>query len=72
VECKWTSKPVGIDMLAELERKAQLVKPELGDRQIRFALCSRSGFTPQLIKDVEQRTDVMLLDLQDIVGSEIS
>ncbi len=71
-ECKWTSKPVGIDILAELERKAQLVKPELGDRQIRFALCSRSGFTPQLIKDVEQRTDVMLLDLQDIVGSEIS
>jgi len=72
VECKWTSKPAGIDILAELERKAQLVKPELGDRQIRFALCSRSGFTPQLIKDVEQRTDVMLLDLQDIVGSEIS
>ena len=72
VECKWTSKPVGIDILAELERKAQLVKPELGDRRIHFALCSRSGFTPQLIKDVEQRTDVMLLDLQDIVGSEIS
>lgn len=72
VECKWTSKPVGIDILAELERKSDLVKHELGDRQIRFALCSRSGFTPQVIKDVEQRTDVMLLDLQDIVGSEIS
>lgn len=68
VECKWTSKPVGIDILAELERKAQLVKPELENLQIRFALCSRSGFTPQLIKDVEQRTDVMLLDLPDIVG----
>lgn len=72
VECKWTSKPVGIDILAELERKSDLVKHELGDRQIRFALCTRSGFTPQLIKDVEQRTDVMLLDLQDIVRSEIS
>ncbi len=72
VECKWTSKPVGIDILADLERKAQLVKPELGDRQIRFALCSRSGFTPQLMKDVELRSDVMLLDLPDIVASETS
>ena len=72
VECKWTSKPVGVDILAELERKAQLVKPELEDRQIRFALCSRSGFTPQLMKDVEPRSDVMLLDLPDIVGSETS
>ena len=72
VECKWTSKPVGIDMLADLERKSNLVRPELENRQIRFALCSRSGFTPQLMKDVEPRSDVMLLDLPDIVGSEIS
>ncbi len=72
VECKWTSKPVGIDILAELERKAQLVKPELGDRQIRFGLCSKSGFTPQLMKGLEQRIDVMVLDLPDIVGSETS
>ena len=72
VECKWTSKPVGIDILAELERKAELVRPELGDRQIRFALCSRSGFTSQLMKDVALRSDVMLLDLPDIVASETS
>ncbi len=68
VECKWTSKPVGIDILAELERKAHFVKLELENRQINFALCSRSGFTPQLMKDVETRTDVMLLGLTDIVG----
>jgi len=67
VECKWTSKPVGVDILAELERKSDLVRPELANRQIRLALCSRSGFTPQLMKDVEQRTDIMLLDLPDIV-----
>jgi hypothetical protein len=72
VECKWTSKPVGVDILAELERKAQFVKPELGDRQTHFALCSRSGFTPQLMKVVELRSDVMLLDLPDIVASETS
>jgi Holliday junction resolvase-like predicted endonuclease len=72
VECKWTSKPVGIDILAELERKSNLVRTELKNRQIRFALCSRSGFTSQLMKDVEPRSDVMLLDLPDIVASETS
>ena len=68
VECKWTSKPAGIDILAELERKEQIVRPELGDRRIHFALCSRSGFTPQLIEDAKRRQDVTLFDLLEIVG----
>jgi AAA+ ATPase superfamily predicted ATPase len=68
VECKWTSKPVGVDILAELERKAQLVKPELGDRRIHFALCSRSGFTSQLTGDTKRRQDITLLSLPEIVG----
>lgn len=71
VECKWASKPVGIDILAELERKYNLVRPELGDRQICFALCSRSGFTSQLIEDAKRRQDVTLLDLPEIVGKMI-
>jgi uncharacterized protein len=68
VECKWTSKPVGIDILAVLERKTDLVKPDLGNRQIRYALCSRSGFTPQLMDAVNQRQDIQLLGLSDIIG----
>ena len=68
VECKWTSKPVGVDILAELERKAHLVKPELGDRRIHFALCSRSGFTSQLIEDTKRRQHLTLLNLPEIVG----
>ena len=67
VECKWTSKAVGVDILADLERKTDLVRPELSNRQISFALCSRSGFTAQLIKDVKQRNDVMLLSLAEIM-----
>jgi len=68
VECKWTSKPVGIDILADLERKAQLIKPELADRRIRFALCARSGFTKQLIENDRQRDDITLMDQKEIVG----
>jgi AAA+ ATPase superfamily predicted ATPase len=67
VECKWTSKPAGTDILADLEKKANLVQQELGDRSIRYALCARSGFTPQLSKTVQQRKDILLLDLPDIV-----
>ena len=68
VECKWTSKPVGIDILADLERKFNLVRPELGDRRIYFALCSRSGFTSQLTEDTKRRQDLTLLNLLEIVG----
>jgi AAA+ ATPase superfamily predicted ATPase len=68
VECKWTSKPVGTDILAELERKAQLAKAELEDRHISFALCSRSGFTPQLVKDADRRKDVTLFTLPELIA----
>lgn len=68
VECKWTGKPVGTDILADLERKTQSVKPEMGDRRIHFALCSRSGFTAQLMEDRKQRQDLTLLNLPEIVG----
>ena len=68
VECKWTSKPVGTDILVELERKALLAKPELEDRRIRYALCSRSGFTAQLMEDASRRPDLTLFDMPEIVG----
>jgi len=45
----------GVNILAELEREAERVKPELGDRHIRFALSSRSGFTSQLTEDTKRR-----------------
>ena len=70
VECKWSNKPVGVDILADLERKAGLVRDELDGRQVEFALCSRSGFTPQLVEATKQRREapVMLLGLAELVG----
>jgi uncharacterized protein len=67
VECKWSSKPVGNDILVNLERKASLLLPELGDRRIYFAFCSRSGYTRQLIEVAQERKDVLLFDLPSIV-----
>lgn len=68
VECKWARKLVGIDILAELERKALLVKAVLEDRRICFALCSRSGFTSHLIEDANRRQDLTLFSLPEIEG----
>ncbi len=66
-ECEWTNKPVGVDILAELERKAQLLKPELANRRIHLALCARSGFTSQLIEDAKSQQHLSLLTLPEIV-----
>jgi len=68
VECKWANKPVGTDILANLERKGKVIKPELGGRQIHYALCSRSGFTDQLKQDILKRMDVTLFDLPAILS----
>jgi AAA+ ATPase superfamily predicted ATPase len=44
-ECKWTSSPVGQDVLEDLKRKARLL-PQYAQRS--YILCSRSGFTQAL------------------------
>ena len=68
-ECKWTSRPVGVDILADLERKAKLTLPELAGRHIRYALCARSGFTDQLRQMMTSRSDVYLFGLSDILDA---
>jgi uncharacterized protein len=67
VECKWSSKPVGNDILVNLERKASMTLPELGSRRISFALCSRAGYTRQVTEVAKERKDVLLFDLPSIV-----
>lgn len=67
VECKWAAKPVGSDILLDLERKSKQVEAELEGRKISYGLCSRSGFTPQIRTVAQTRNDLMLLDLPAIV-----
>lgn len=66
VECKWTGRPVGLDVLRNLERKAALPGTELGDRRRYLGLCARSGFTPQVQEEASQRKDLLLFDLNRI------
>lgn len=68
IECKWSSQAVGTNILSDLERKATIVLRELENRKIQYALCSRSGYTPQLLESVSKRKDVLLLDLFQILN----
>ena len=59
-EAKWSLRPVGTDILAELERKAKLVDWRKGDRKEFFVLFSRSGFTESLERLATERGDLLL------------
>jgi AAA+ ATPase superfamily predicted ATPase len=66
-ECKWSSRPVGIDILQEFEGKSADVSREAGIETVSFALCSRSGFTKQLVELTKKREDVALYDWNQMV-----
>jgi len=68
VECKWSSRPVGENILQNLERKATVLCAEHKPNQIWFGLCSRSGFTQKMIEIAQNRQDLLLFDLETIVN----
>lgn len=64
-ECKWSRKPIGIDVLRDLERKISFISPGPNLAKIRLGLFSRSGFT----KEVEERGkkgEIVLIDTRKI------
>jgi hypothetical protein len=68
VECKWTRRPIGTDTLADLERKTELIRQELGGRQLYLGLCARSSFTPNVQTEAARRDNLRLFDLATLVG----
>ena len=69
-ECKWSSHAIGTNILADLERKAESIQHDLAGKKIHYALCSRSGFTPNLKESVNKRKDITLLSLNQILGKD--
>jgi len=66
VECKWSNRPVGPDILENLEAKTKPIQKEASNQRILYGLCSRSGFTEQLSAHVQGRDDVYMYDWQDM------
>jgi hypothetical protein len=60
-ECKWSKRPVGIDILKDLRRKVSLISP----KGLRLGLFSRSGFTKE-ITDLGRNGEIQLIDVRKI------
>jgi hypothetical protein len=58
-ECRWSSHPVGINILEELKQKAESFSQATGISRLSYALFSKSGFTPALRK-VANKEKVLL------------
>lgn len=59
-ECKYWAEPVGISVLRSLEAKANSVSWNRDDRKVWYVLFSASGFTEELMKEADSRSDLML------------
>jgi len=64
-ECKWSKKPVGIDILKELRRKASLISSEDPGKSLHLGLFSRSGFTKE-IETLGRKGEVELIDVRKV------
>jgi len=58
-ECKWSGKKIGLNILENLEKKAQLF-PEPQEKY--FGFFSKSGFSDQLKQLTEKRKDIILFE----------
>jgi len=64
-ECKWSKRPVGIDILKELRRKASLISLDGPRNNLRLGLFSRSGFTKE-IEALGRKGEIELIDVRKI------
>jgi len=67
-EAKWSARPVGTNVLAELERTVASAAVAGAGGSVTLALFSRSGFTPALRSAVAGRRDVVLVQGLEPLG----
>jgi AAA+ ATPase superfamily predicted ATPase len=48
-ECKWTTRPVGTNILDDLKRQAYPLRQQGGWAHVQYLLGARTGFTPALV-----------------------
>jgi len=67
-ECKWSVRPVGTNVLRELERASVPLRATYPARRPIYALFSKSGFTPALLAERRARSDLELLHGLELVS----
>ncbi|MDO8676478.1 MAG: ATP-binding protein [Candidatus Azambacteria bacterium] len=70
-ECKWSEKPVGINIYEELKKKAAKVEWNKNDRKEYYILFSKSGFTEEMIK-IAKDDGVFLVEKDVLVAKGAS
>jgi hypothetical protein len=64
-ECKWSIRPVGIDILKDLRKKTSLIASEGRRDDLRLGLFSRSGFTKE-IEALGRKGEIELINVRKI------
>jgi AAA+ ATPase superfamily predicted ATPase len=65
-ECKWSSRPVGVNVWRDLQEKVQREGLEERFAQIHYALFSKRGFTPAMKAEAEA-SGVLLIEAKEMV-----
>jgi len=65
-ECKWTTEPVGRGVFDRLTALESEVRWQGTDREVRYALFSRTGFTDELRTVVDERSDASLYGIPEL------
>lgn len=68
-ECKWSVKPIGINVLDELKQKAKVLFRNSDIQKVQYVLFSRLGFTPAL-KEQAHTEGIELYTIEDLVKGE--
>lgn len=71
-ECKFQQSPLGYDALAGLEDHVDELRwtpPAGGERDVEYALFSRSGFKPSVEEAAAERDDLRLFAVDDVVDA---
>ena len=65
-ECKWQNEKAGIQILRELQKKADIFSHRKGNSW--YVLFSKSGFTEAVLEEAKKNNHVILVDLHELVG----
>lgn len=65
-ECKWKNEPLDLSVVNKLQQKADIFKTQRGNTW--YVLFSKAGFTEAVHALSREREDIMLIDLDDIMG----
>jgi AAA+ ATPase superfamily predicted ATPase len=66
-ECKWSSRPVGVSILNELNQASAALVAQGQRGRLHYALFSRAGFTEEL-KQLAHKEGVLLYEAADLVA----